>query len=232
MIRGTSRDAATRMLILLKLSDGLSVNHVAASMQHPSTANFFLQLVRRFEGTAPTFGEVAGFAGPRAYAAILLLFALPEALPLPIAGMSTILAIPLVLVSVQMILHGADPRVPRWLSQRRVPLSMMQPFLDRLIRLLSWLDRVARPRCHGIADQTRLIGVVCLTLALIIALPIPFGNMLPALCILATAVGMMRRDGILVAVSLMAGGAIAVGLLTVLTLLAGSLFAVATRFAS
>jgi len=108
----------------------------------------------------------------------------------------------------------------------------MQPVLDRLIRLLGWLDRAARPRCHGIADQTRLIGVACLTLALIIALPIPFGNMLPALCILAIAVGMMHRDGILLVESLMAGGAIAAGLLTIFTLLAGSLFAVATGLES
>lgn len=44
--------------------------------------------------------------------------------------------------------------------------------------------------------------------AAITALPIPFGNMPPALCILGIALGMLQRDDALVAASVTAGGAL------------------------
>lgn len=70
----------------------------------------------------------------------------------------------------------------------------------------------------NIVDQTRMIGAVCLRLSVIIALPIPFGNMLPTLCILGIAVGMLQQDGALDAGSMTAGSLVVVGLSTVIAL--------------
>jgi hypothetical protein len=179
-----------------------------------SGSALFAQLSDRFCNTDPTLDEVAQFAGPRAYALILLVFSLPEALPLPVAGMSTFLAIPLILVSLQMLLFGPVPRLPGWLRNRRVPLQFLKLADTRIGRALNRLERISRPRWNGLVEQTRIIGAVCLVLAVVIALPIPFGNMLPALCVLGIAVGMLQRDGALVAGSMTAAGIIAAGLST------------------
>ena len=42
---------------------------------------------------------------------------------------------------------------------------------------------------------TRLTGALCVVLALILLLPIPFGNMPTALAISMLALGMLQRDG-------------------------------------
>jgi hypothetical protein len=191
-----------------------------------STTELFAQLCHRFDESAPTLGDVAHFAGPRTYALILLIFALPEALPLPVAGVSTILAIPLILVSLLMLLHGPEPRLPVWLSERRVPLRLLKIGSTRIGQALNRLERVSRPRWPGLIGQTRVIGAVCLVLAVVIALPIPFGNMLPALCILGIAVGMLQRDGALVAGSMTAGGLVVTGLSTVIALAGDAVFAI------
>ena len=39
-------------------------------------------------------------------------------------------------------------------------------------------------------------GWLCVMLAFILALPIPFGNILPALAIVVLALGMLQRDGV------------------------------------
>jgi len=44
----------------------------------------------------------------------------------------------------------------------------------------------------------RLIGLVCTTLGLVLILPIPFGNLLPAASIAALALGLTQRDGAVV----------------------------------
>lgn len=46
---------------------------------------------------------------------------------------------------------------------------------------------------------------MCLLLALVIALPIPFGNLPPALCVLLIALGMIQKDGVLAAIGFGAG---------------------------
>ncbi len=187
-----------------------------------TASHLFKQMCRRFEGANPTLGEVAQFAGPQASALLLLLLTLPEALPLPVAGMSTILAIPLIFVSVRMIRYGAEIQLPVWLCQRTIPVRLFQDAAARLVTLLRHLERVSRPRWHGMVDATRSIGAACLVLAFVIALPIPFGNLLPALCIVGIAVGMLQRDGIIVAVSLAAGGFVVAGLSTALVLAGGA----------
>ena len=52
-----------------------------------------------------------------------------------------------------------------------------------------------------------VVGTVCLLLALVLVLPIPLGNMLPALAICLLALGILERDGLWV----LAGFAAAAG---------------------
>jgi hypothetical protein len=41
-----------------------------------------------------------------------------------------------------------------------------------------------------------LVGLLCLLLAIVLVLPVPLGNMLPALAISLFALGIMERDGL------------------------------------
>jgi hypothetical protein len=65
------------------------------------------------------------------------------------------------------------------------------------------LERFFKPRwpffTHPLVE--RLIGVLLLLLALIVALPIPFGNMIPAIIIVMICLGMIEQDGLVLAIS-------------------------------
>src|SRR5690606_41810814 len=71
-----------------------------------------------------------------------------------------------------------------------------------LPKVLPWLERVeavSRPRLtflFGGVGQ-RLIGVVCTVLALVLILPIPLGNLLPATAVTVLALALVQRDGLL-----------------------------------
>ena len=51
----------------------------------------------------------------------------------------------------------------------------------------------------------RALGAGCLLLALILVLPIPFGNMLPSIAICVIALGILERDGAWILGGLVAG---------------------------
>ncbi|SCZ14212.1 exopolysaccharide biosynthesis protein [Microvirga guangxiensis] len=180
------------------------------------TSEVLRLLAKRAEHGEVAVADIAAIAGRRAHPAILALVALPEALPLPVAGMSTALSIPLIAVSAHMAIFGAGQGLPGFLSRRRLPASLVRLVADRAASFLARVEKLSRPRLTWITARSRVLAAMCLLLALVIALPIPFGNMPPALCVLLIAVGMIQKDGALVAAGASGG----------IFILTGGLFAV------
>jgi hypothetical protein len=69
--------------------------------------------------------------------------------------------------------------------------------------LLSLAGRLRK----AVARRERLLGVACLFLSIIILLPIPLANFLPAVYLAAIAFGMLQRDGAVIALGLTATAA-------------------------
>jgi hypothetical protein len=151
--------------------------------------------------------DIIEIAGRRTHATILAIVTLPEVLPVPIVGVSTVLAIPLIVVSAHMVIFGEAKGIPRGISRRPIPPRLVTAIATPGARILRWVEAISRPRFRSLADQDRLLALICLVLALVIAMPIPFGNLLPGLCVLLMALGMVQRDG------LFAAGGLAGGLL-------------------
>lgn len=141
--------------------------------------------------------------GDRAFGPTLLLCALPEALPLPIAGISAFVAIPLLLVSTQLMLGFRHPWLPRRVLERSFQRQHFEKPLHQAIRYLKKVERIFKPRwpffTHPIFE--RCLGLLLVLLAVIIALPIPFGNMLPAIAVVFICLGMIEKDGLVLALS-------------------------------
>jgi hypothetical protein len=78
-----------------------------------------------------------------------------------------------------------------------------------LVPILAHLERLSRPRWQELVRRERLIGAVALYLSVILFLPIPFINAPAAICLVAIGLGMVQRDGMLIA-----GGFIGAGLTT------------------
>lgn len=132
--------------------------------------------------------------GDRAFGALLLVFAVPNLVPLP-PGSSTVLGAPLLLVAAQLALGRSSLWLPRTVGNWSLQKRDLQRIVDYGVPTLRRTERLLAPRL-GLLLQERLIGIACLLLALILILPIPFGNMLPAFAVCAFALGLVQRDGV------------------------------------
>lgn len=132
----------------------------------------------------------------RAFGALLLVFAFPNALP-AIPGTSGILGLPLVFLAAQMTL-GRSPWLPRFISMRSMARADFANLVERVTPWLRRAERMTQARLTVLVDgwAERLVGLVCLILALVLVLPVPFGNMLPGLAICLIALGVLERDGL------------------------------------
>ena len=132
----------------------------------------------------------------RATAGLLLLFAFPNILPMP-PGTSGILGLPLVYLSFKMML-GQRPWLPRFIAQRSLPRADFAAILARCAPALVRAERLLIPRILPLSSPlaVRLVGGLCLGLSIVLLLPIPLGNMLPALALAILALGVLERDGL------------------------------------
>lgn len=158
--------------------------------------------------------------GDKAIAFVLLVFAIPAIIPTPGIPAGMIFGTALAILSLQIIFRARRLVLPSILGRLAVSRSIIELTAEKAAPRLEKLERLLKPRGHVLArfaGQT-LLGIVIFLMAVIIALPIPFGNMLPGITVLIIALAIAQRDdlallgGLLMAVvSLLATLAIVYG---------------------
>ena len=139
----------------------------------------------------------------RALGALMFIFAVPTALPMP-PGVSAVLGAPLLFLTLQLML-GMQPWLPRLITER----SLSRVDFHRVVRTVApWLARaegVMRPRLTFLAHRpfVYLLGFASFAMAFILFLPIPLGNMLPSVAICIMALGLLERDGVWILLGLL-----------------------------
>ncbi|WP_337185066.1 exopolysaccharide biosynthesis protein [Phenylobacterium sp.] len=145
-----------------------------------------------------SIGELTEKFGGRAIGALLFIFGLACMLPLP-PGASTIFGLPLVLLAPQLVIGASAPWLPDRVTSRRLSTADLRAALPRVVPWLRRLEAVSRPRLTFLFGSLgeRLIGLVCLVLAVVLILPIPGGNFLPAMAVSALSFALIQRDGVI-----------------------------------
>jgi hypothetical protein len=83
-----------------------------------NTSKLLLNLLEQQQGEKVYLRNLLLGLNDRAFGWTLFICALPEALPLPIAGLSAIIGTPLLLVSGQLVLGFHQPWLPSWIGNR------------------------------------------------------------------------------------------------------------------
>jgi len=152
-----------------------------------------------------TFSELAAKLHYRAWGGLLFIFAAINVLPLP-PGTTTFFAIPVLLISAQMVFGRETPWFPARIERR----GMTKDELRRLVGKVGWLEsrveRLFKPRMPRLTGRmaARVIGLVCFLLALIIAIPVPLLHHAPAASVALFGLALIYRDGALVIVAAIA----------------------------
>lgn len=147
-----------------------------------------------------TIGQLVDSLGERAFGALMFIFAVPNIIPTP-PGTSAILGLPLVILTYQVMMGRQSLWLPQTVRKRQISRNMLQTFVSKVLPVMGRLERILRPRFGFVVSSDlaeRVIGLVAFPLALILFLPIPFGNIPPAAAIACLALGLAERDGLAV----------------------------------
>jgi hypothetical protein len=106
-----------------------------------------------------TLGDMAAFLGDRSIGGLLLVLALPMALPVPAPGISVIFGVPLIVISAQLALGYRRAWLPALLAQCSISRTAFSAIIDRMLPTLRRLERIVRPRAGWLAGTWTKVPV-------------------------------------------------------------------------
>jgi len=168
--------------------------------ENQSDARRFSDVVESLaEGDDPklTLQELVSAFGERGFGAMILVLSLLALLPWPPGG-KAIFAVPIILMSLELAFQRSSIWLPRWALRASVSRTAYRSGVSRIMKLIRRVEALTRPRLSYLTGEIAdvVTGLVCVLLALMMALPVPFGDMLPGVTLVLFALGMMQRDGV------------------------------------
>jgi hypothetical protein len=144
--------------------------------------------------------------GPAAHGTLLLLMAVPCLLPVP--GVGTVLGLGMAALAAAMWRGHFSASLPRQVAELELSRRWAQRVLGMLASAYSMTGRFAWVRLSDLAsaDRRPWTGAAIGLMAVIVVLPIPFGNLLPALAMMLIGLGLVIRDGVAVLLGLSTAG--------------------------
>ena len=144
--------------------------------------------------------------GPAAHGTLLLLMAAPCLLPVP--GVGTVLGLGMAALAAAMWQGHSAACLPRRVAELELSRHRAQRVLGLLASAYAMAGRYARARLSHLASAGRRSWTAAAVglMAVIVVLPIPFGNVLPALAMMLIGLGLVFRDGVAVVLGLAMAG--------------------------
>ena len=162
-----------------------------------------LELAREKGGLS--IGEALETMGRTSIAFTILFLAIPALTPIP-GPFGMVFGTALALVSLQIVAGGRKVWLPAVIRNRQVSLTALDLVVRHAVPVIARVEKVVRSgRLKALTGPTVqvLLGIPVFLLAVVIALPIPFGNILPVFSLVVLAVALMERDGLVTLIGLL-----------------------------
>ncbi|MBB4227262.1 exopolysaccharide biosynthesis protein [Rhizobium mongolense] len=184
-----------------------------------------LELARAKGGLS--IGEALESMGSAGIAFTVLFLAIPALTPIP-GPFGMVFGTTLALVSLQISAGRRTVWLPALVRNRQVTFATFDLIVRHAIPMIARVEKVVRAdRMEVLTGPTAqaLLGLPIFLLAVVIALPIPFGNVLPVLSLVILSVAMMEGDGLVTLIGLLLASATIVTTAVLLNLMASMVFA-------
>jgi len=177
----------------------MTAAHTSAASSRPAFSDELRDLAARFADHPVRVGQVLDAMQGRGFNLLLVFIALPFITPIPLPGLSLPFGLAVAIIGSRLAL-GKKPWLPTKLLERELPPQFLDKVLRAARRIVNALEFFLRPRLafmsdHFIFRRTAGILIALSGILMLLPVPLPFSNSLPALTVLLLAAGALERDG-------------------------------------
>ena len=168
------------------------------------------ELVDRYDKEGVTLGALLDRTDRRGYYLLLILISLPFVTPIPLPGFSIPFGAAIALIGVRLTL-GHKTWLPRYVLEWEISPGLLAKVVRGTGRTFKAVEVVLKPRLAFMQDWIafrRIAGVIITVcgLLMVLPLPLPFSNSLPAWTVLFLSIGALERDGLFFIIGVIAFG--------------------------
>lgn len=180
----------------------IHIEHVDTQEGADRLSAILMAIARAQDKDRISIGDLLDALRRRALGALMFIFAVPTALPMP-PGVSAVVGAPLLFLTVQLM-FGMQPWLPKVITDRSLSRVDFEKVVNTVAPWLARAEGIMRPRFTFMAHRpmVHLVGLVALVMSIVLFLPIPLGNMLPSVAICIMSLGLLERDGVWVLIGL------------------------------
>lgn len=170
------------------------------------TTQIIEDLVNKSSADKVAVGDIINSMESIGFGLALMFFSLGIIIPLP-PPFPSIISLPLVVFSAQMMIGMSSPKLPGWLAKKEVKRSVLAMMVQKSSPYLRKVEKILKPRLvfmnHIVAE--RIVGFFLLVFSSFILIPLPLSNFIPGLGILITSFGLMGKDGLVMILGITIG---------------------------
>jgi hypothetical protein len=149
-----------------------------------------------------TFEDFLNLIGEQGALLSCIILVAPFLLPISFPGSSLPFGLAILLINIGIIFKR-HPIIPKSIMEYKISRNNMLKVLNGMSRVLLSFDKVTKPRLTSLADRPMMYyfnSAVMITSSflLMLPLPIPLTDFLPAYSILFLSIGSIERDGYLI----------------------------------
>lgn len=136
----------------------------------------------------------------------IMIFSFAIIIPLP-PPFPSIISIPLVIFSVQMIVGYPAPKLPKRFANLSVKRSVLAMLIQRSSPYIRKVEKILKPRLSFMFHSAveRIIGVFIFIFSSFVLLPMPLSNFIPGLGALVISFGLLGKDGLVTILGIIIG---------------------------
>jgi hypothetical protein len=147
-----------------------------------------------------TLGEFFELAEERIFGFLLVILALPSALPVPAPGYSIPFGIAIIFLALQLVAGRDRPWLPEKMLKGSMKLETVQGFVKKGTPWIKRIEKVTKPRITSVCTTLPgkiILGAAITLMGISMCIPIPGTNTLPAIGVFITAFGLLEDDGLI-----------------------------------
>ena len=151
------------------------------------------------DGQDSTLGALLDHIAGKGFGLLLLILALPAALPIPAPGYATPFGLLMMFLGGQMLVGKSHPWLPERLRKKTLKHKTCAFAIRNSGKVLKLVEWLVRPRLSKLATNRAflsLVSIVIILMAAFMVLPIPLTNTAPSFVIFLLAAGMLEEDGL------------------------------------
>lgn len=166
-----------------------------------STSKIISEVSEQIPEDGINFKEFLDLIGEQGGLISCLILVAPFLLPVSIPGSSLPFGLAIMLINIAIITK-THPLIPKRVMQYKISKKSMVSLLNGMNRVLKGLEKFVKPRLNIVTkpymDQVNNVFMIFCAFLLMLPLPVPLTDFLPAYSILFLTLGSVERDGYLV----------------------------------